>query len=77
MRAQAPELLPEPSPWSQRGDRHLDAEQIITTGRCGQTRARRDAPGRTSAGRTLTCLVGLLLASMLSGGCTSPERVPS
>ena len=32
------------------------------------------APGRRSAGRTFTCLAGLLLASMLSGGCTSTNE---
>ncbi|MGO8750549.1 MAG: efflux transporter outer membrane subunit [Thermoguttaceae bacterium] len=32
------------------------------------------APGRRSAGRAFTCLAGLLLASMLSGGCTSTNE---
>ena len=36
---------------------------------CGQTPS--VAPGRTCVGRTWTCLAGLLLASLLIGGCTS------
>ncbi len=40
----------------------------------GRSRDRRGALGRRRAGRTLTCLAGVLLASMLGGGCTSPSE---